>query len=139
MILHAHISGVPHLLNVGSEFRHHEWIAADVGEIHQLLIVDNLALRSRSGFNQRCLRSHENAFGHIPYLELQIDGELVLCFKNDSLPLDFLEALRLYRYAVGAWNHLTEDIFAKIVRHCRALLRGAFIGEAHLCASHACR
>ena len=131
MILHAHVGGVANHLNVRRELGHHERIPANVGQIDQLLVVDDLALGGRGRLDQGRLSGDADTFRHVADFQLQVDCELVLRLKNDALPLDFLETLRLHRHRVRARSYLAKDILTGVVRGRGALDSGAFVDEGH--------
>ena len=65
LIFHAVIGGRTDLHNVLRKSRHHERVAAQVGQIDQLLVIENLALRRVGRFHQRHLFGHKHAFGDV--------------------------------------------------------------------------
>jgi hypothetical protein len=52
LVFHAVVVRVANGCDVLRELRHHEGIAAEVGEIGKLLIVDDLTLRGVGGFDE---------------------------------------------------------------------------------------
>ncbi len=131
LVFHAVVVRVAHRCHVLRQLRHHERIAPQVGEIHQLLAVQHLPLARVGGFHQRHLLGHLHALADRPDLHLEIERDNLLRGHNHVLALEFLEARRLGHQSISGRHHLAE---AKAFRcgNGRPLPAAGLVHQRHL-------
>ena len=120
LVLHARVSRIAHLLDIGRELRKHIGVAAEIGQIDHLLPVNHLALGSGGRLNQRDFLGDVHALGNAADFHLHIDRDLALGLHQDTLAAVLFEAGIFHADRVGAGNHLTKNIFACRQRNGRA-------------------
>ena len=131
MILHSIEARIAGLHDVRRDLRHHEGIAAQVGEVHQLLPVDHLSGRGVGGFEQRDVFGHVHAFGDCADFQPQVEREKLLRVDDHAAALEALESGSLDGDAVSGRVDRIEHELAGRIGQRGARDPGGFSGERH--------
>ena len=138
MILHAVVGGVADLHNGRSKTAHHEGVAAEVGEVDQLLAIDDLPLRGVGGLEQRSLFSNHDGLGDFADFEFDICGNVLLSTDNDALAFRFLEACLLDNNSISIGVDVGKNVFAGATGDGRATDSGGFFKKSNLGIGNSC-
>ena len=136
MIFHAIVRGRTDLHDVLRQLRHHEGVAPKVGQIHQLLVIQHLALGGVRRLDQRSRFRHQHALGDLADFQLHVHRDLLLRADNDAFAFELLEAGRLAEHGICRGNNFVKVVFAAVIRRGCALSRGAFVDQRDLGSRH---
>jgi hypothetical protein len=136
LVFHAVIGGRTDLHDVLRQARHHERIAAQVGQVNQLLVIENLALRGVGRFHQRHRFGDEHALGDVSYFEMRVHLDEFLRADNDVATLKLLETWRFGHNFIGGWHYVRKIVLSSRARHRSAGFVGALVRECDFGASY---
>jgi len=109
-----------------------EGIAAQVGQIDDLLLVDHLAGGGVGYQQERRLGNDVDLLAYLADYQFEVDGDGGLGGYYDAVPFQALEAGRLRADGVGGRRDGGEDELADFVDCRGAADLGAFIGKGKL-------